>query len=91
MFTNTEAVQTIRSWLELVSSSDFQEISYCTEEEELGTKDKIYNCEIENISKVSEDDDTIVYKDGVKYVGDIEHKKPHGSGQLTLYDGHILR
>ena len=92
MFTNnTEAVQTIRSWLKLVSSSDFQDISYHTEEEELETKEKIYSCDRHNISKISEDDETIVYKDGVKYIGDIEDNKPHGSGQLTLNDGRILR
>ena len=91
MFTNSEAVQTIRAWLDLISFSDFQDISYCTEDEEPVNTEKDYNCDVGNISKVSEDDDAIFYKDGVKYVGDIEDNKPHGDGQLTLNDGKILR
>ena len=89
----------MRSWIERISNSDFSDIAFrCTEKETDFDSDSEYSYESDdlhfsefNIKEVSTEDESISYKDGSKYLGNIEDRKPHGQGQLTLSNGKLLR
>ena len=80
-------VITLRTWIENITHQDFKVLVS-------DSNDKEDDVEVDNekiVLKISEDDDTIVYTDGSKYIGHIENGKPNGHGQLSLPDGRILR
>ena len=90
MLADSEAVIIVRNWIENISKIAFDEISVLSEEVENCDFNRVdINCNFENIKKIIEEDDKIEYKDGSKYIGDIEENKPHGEGQITLSDGRI--
>ena len=98
MFTS-EASESLRSWIEKISNRDFDDIAstYTSDEDDCDC-DSEYSFESDdldlsefNIKEVSGEDDCITYKNGNKYIGSIEERKPHGLGQLTLSNGKIMR
>ena len=99
MFTS-EASESLRSWIDKISNSDFDDIAftYTSSDEADCDCDSEYSFESDdldlsdsNIKELSSEDDCITYKNGNKYIGSIEERKPHGQGQLTLSDGKIIR
>ena len=98
MFTN-EASESLRSWIEKIANSDFDDIaSTYTSDEADCDGDSEYSFESDdldlsdfNIKELSNEDDWITYKNGNKYIGSIEERIPHGHGQLNLSNGKILR
>ena len=94
------AAGTVRKWLDCITTADFGDIATNISEEEqkefnddgiAGDKINLFDSSVGNVSEVSEEDEKIVYKDGVKYIGCIEDNRPHGQGQLTLADGRLVR
>ena len=80
-------VITLRTWIESITNNDFKVLVR-------DCHDKAEDIEVAHekiVLKISEDDDTIVYADGSKYVGNIEDGRPHGLGQLLQPDDRILR
>ena len=99
MFTS-EASESLRSWIDKISNSDFDDIAstYTSSDEADCDCDSEYSFESDdldlsdfNIKELSSEDDCITYKNGNKYIGSMEERKPHGQGQLTLSDGKIIR
>ena len=84
---DTNSVNNLETWIDKITNSDIRDlVNDCHDEE----------CDIVEVSerkvlKISEEDDTIVYTDGSKYVGNIEDGRPNGQGQLSLPDDRILR
>ena len=94
------AAGTVRKWLDCITTADFGDIATNISGEEqkdfnddgiAGDKINLFDSSVGNVSDVSEEDEKIVYKDGVKYIGCIEDNRPHGQGQLTLADGRLVR
>ena len=96
MFT-TEASESLRSWIEKISICDFDDIAsiYTSGEADCDSEYSFESDDLDlsefNIKDVSSEDDCITYKNGNKYIGSMEDRKPHGHGQLTLSNGKILR
>ena len=94
------AAGTVRKWIDNITTADFDDIATNISEEEqkdfnddgiVGDKTNLFDSSVGNVSEVSEEDEKIVYKDGVKYIGCIEDNRPHGQGQLTLENGRLIR
>ena len=90
----------VRQWIDCITTADFDDIATNISEEEqkdfnddgiAGDKTNLFDSSVANVSEVSEEDEKIVYKDGVKYIGCIEDNRPHGQGQLTLANGRFIR
>ena len=93
----TEACESLRSWIDKISNGDFDDIAsiYPSDEADCDSEYSVESDDLDlsefNIKELSSDDDCITYKNGNKYIGSIEDRKPHGHGQLTLSNGKILR
>ena len=90
--TKEDATKIVQTWLELLARADFDLIAL-KESDSLKTHSEIDNdliCLSRDIKDINEDDDTILYKNGSKYIGDIEDNVPHGEGQLIHHDGRIF-
>ena len=88
------AAGTVRKWIDNITTADFGDIATNISGEEqsiAGDKINLFDISVGNVSEVSEEDEKIVYKDGVKYIGCIVDNRPHGQGQLTLADGRLVR
>ena len=90
-----QAAAVVRQWLERVSTAEFSEIQfeyyYSEEEDGGGPPPELDLAGREDVIRIDTEEEEIFYKDGSKYLGQLEGNLPHGCGHLLHTNGRIIQ